>query len=78
MKKIILCTALAVAIGTPIFAQEKTAEDPVVMTIAGKDIPLSEFLFIAQKDSGVDLMNKKSLENYVTLFKNKRKPFRKS
>ena len=48
MKKIILCTALAVAIGTPIFAQEKTAEDPVVMTIAGKDIPLSEFLFIAQ------------------------------
>ena len=42
MKKIILCTALAVAIGTPIFAQEKTAEDPVVMTIAGKDIPLSD------------------------------------
>ena len=34
MKKIILCTALAVAIGTPIFTQEKTAEDPVVMTIA--------------------------------------------
>ena len=70
MKKIILCTALAVAICTPIFAQKKTAEDPTVMTIAGKEIPLSEFLFIAQKDSGVDLTNKKSLENYVTLFKN--------
>lgn len=70
MKKIIFCTALAAAICMPTFAQKKAAEDPTVMTIAGKDIPLSEFLFIAQKDSGVDLTNKKSLENYVTLFKN--------
>lgn len=51
-----------------IHAQEK--EDPVVMTIAGKDIPLSEFLFLAQKDEGVNLSDKKSLENYVELFKN--------
>jgi peptidyl-prolyl cis-trans isomerase SurA len=49
-------------------AQDKV--DPVVMTIAGKDIPLSEFLFLAQKDTSVDLLNKKSLENYVELFKN--------
>ncbi|MDR3261138.1 MAG: peptidylprolyl isomerase [Tannerella sp.] len=40
------------------------------MTVAEKEIPLSEFLFLAQKDSSVDLLNKKSLENYVTLFKN--------
>ena len=33
------------------------------MTVAGKDIPVSEFLFIAQKDSGVDLNNKKSLDD---------------
>ncbi|MDR3262545.1 MAG: peptidylprolyl isomerase, partial [Tannerella sp.] len=51
------------------FAYSKES-DPVVMTVAGKEIPLSEFLFLAQKDSSVDLLNKKSLENYVTLFKN--------
>lgn len=51
-----------------IYSQKK--EDPVVMTIAGKDIPLSEFIFLAQKDEGVNLLDKKSLENYVELFKN--------
>ena len=45
MKKIILYTALAATICTPTFAQKKAAEDPTVMTIAGKDIPLSEFLY---------------------------------
>jgi peptidyl-prolyl cis-trans isomerase SurA len=52
------------------FAYSQEKKDPVVMTVAGKEIPLSEFLFLAQKDSSVDLLNKKSLENYVTLFKN--------
>ena len=51
-------------------SKDKGKEDPVVMTIAGKEIPLSEFLFLAQKDSSVDLKDRKSLENYVTLFKN--------
>ncbi|MDR0349257.1 MAG: peptidylprolyl isomerase [Tannerella sp.] len=51
-----------------VYSQEK--EDPVVMTIADKEIPLSEFLFLAQKDEGVNLLDKKSLENYVELFKN--------
>jgi peptidyl-prolyl cis-trans isomerase SurA len=52
------------------YSKEKVKEDPVVMTIAEKGIPLSEFLFLAQKDSSVDLLNKNSLDNYVTLFKN--------
>ncbi len=70
MKKIYLWTVLSTVICMTVFSQEKTVEDPVVMTIAGKGIPLSEFLFIAQKDSGVDLTDKKSLENYVSLFRN--------
>jgi peptidyl-prolyl cis-trans isomerase SurA len=49
-------------------AQDK--DNPVVMTVAGKDIPLSEFLFLAQKDTTVDLLDRKSLANYVELFKN--------
>jgi peptidyl-prolyl cis-trans isomerase SurA len=40
------------------------------MTVDGKDIPLSEFLFLAQKDASVNLLDKKSLTNYVELFKN--------
>ncbi|MDR1408164.1 MAG: peptidylprolyl isomerase [Tannerella sp.] len=40
------------------------------MTVAGKDILLSEFLFLAQKDTTVNLLDGKSLENYVELFKN--------
>jgi peptidyl-prolyl cis-trans isomerase SurA len=51
-----------------VYSQEK--DDPVVMTIAEKKVPLSEFLFLAQKDSSVNLLDKKSLENYVELFKN--------
>lgn len=51
-----------------IYSQQK--EDPIVMTIAGKEVPLSEFLFLAQKDEGVNLSDKKSLENYVEMFKN--------
>ena len=52
------------------FAAAQQSEDPTVMTVADIEVPLSEFLFLAQKDSEVDLLNKKSLENYVELFKN--------
>lgn len=51
-----------------VYSQKK--EDPIVMTVAGKEIPLSEFIFLAQKDEGVNLLEKKSLDNYVDLFKN--------
>jgi peptidyl-prolyl cis-trans isomerase SurA len=52
------------------FAYAQQNEDPTVMTVAGTEVPLSEFLFLAQKDSEVNLLDKKSLENYVELFKN--------
>ncbi|MDR1879900.1 MAG: peptidylprolyl isomerase [Tannerellaceae bacterium] len=48
----------------------KGADDPVIMTVAGKQIPLSEFLFIAGKNNEVDLSDAKSAKEYVELFKN--------
>lgn len=48
----------------------QTAADSVVMTVAGKQIPLSEFTFIAEKNSEVNLSDNKSVKAYVELFKN--------
>lgn len=67
MKKIVMLL-VSVAMVTTMKAKDKN--DPVIMTIAGKEIPLSEFIFIAKKDNSVDLNDKKSVENYVELFKN--------
>jgi len=67
MRKILVLILLGLNFYS-VYSQEK--EDPVVMTVAGKDVLLSEFLFLAQKDEGVNLLDKKSLENYVELFKN--------
>lgn len=44
--------------------------DSVIMTVAGKEVLLSEFLYMAAKNNEVDLSNKKSLDAYVELFKN--------
>ena len=44
--------------------------DSVVMTVAGKQVPVSEFVFIAEKNGEVDLSDKKSVKDYVELFKN--------
>ncbi|MDR2681034.1 MAG: peptidyl-prolyl cis-trans isomerase [Tannerella sp.] len=66
MKKIgMLFVALVLV--TTIEAKEK--KDPVVMTVAGKEIPLSEFIYMARKDNSVDLNDKKSVDHYVELFK---------
>ncbi len=66
MKKIAMLLIGVVAM-TTIEAKEK--KDPVVMTVAGKEIFLSEFLFFAKKDGHVDLKDKKSVKEYVELFK---------
>jgi len=52
-------------------AYSQTNNDSIiVMTIGDIEVPLSEFLFIAQKDdSGVNLLDKKSRDNYIELFK---------
>jgi peptidyl-prolyl cis-trans isomerase SurA len=67
MRKIVLLLISTVMI-TVTEAREK--KNPIVMTVAGKEIPLSEFIFIAKKDNSVDLIDKKSVEKYVELFKN--------
>ena len=46
------------------------ASDSVVMTVAGKQVPLSEFIFIAEKNGEIDLSSTKSVKSYVELFKN--------
>jgi peptidyl-prolyl cis-trans isomerase SurA len=52
------------------FAYSQKNVDPIVMTVGDIEVPLSEFLFIAQKDdSGVNLLDKKSRDNYIELFK---------
>jgi len=51
------------------FAYSQQNNDPTIMTVGEKKVPLSEFLFLAKKDSNVNLLNKKSLQNYVELFK---------
>lgn len=47
----------------------QTSVDPVVMTVAGKDVPLSEFVYIAGKTSEVNLSDSASLCSYLELFK---------
>ena len=66
MKKVVMLLVSVVMIAT---MEAKEKNDPIVMTVAGKDIPLSEFIYIAKKDNSVDLKNKKSLNNYIELFK---------
>ena len=52
------------------FAHSQNNDSIIVMTVGDIKVPLSEFLFIAQKDdSGVNLLDKKSRENYIELFK---------
>ena len=67
MRKIVLLLVTAVMISA---IEAKSKKDPVIMTVAGKDILLSEFLFIAKRDNKVDFNNKKSVDEYVELYKN--------
>lgn len=51
-------------------ANAQVLPDSVVMTVAGKEVSLSEFLFIAKKNNELNLKDKESMDNYVELFKN--------
>jgi len=66
MKKIVMLLVSLVMITT---MEAKDKKDPVVMTVLGKDIPLSEFIFFAKKDNSIDFNNKKSVDDYVEIFK---------
>ncbi|NLI73068.1 MAG: hypothetical protein GX361_10140 [Bacteroidales bacterium] len=65
MKKyFVSIVALLVAI-TVLSAQQS---DPTLMIINGKNIPLSEFEYIYNKNNTSNVVDKKSLEEYVDLF----------
>lgn len=72
MKRGILRTniVLLLCLGVFLAGKAKNLPDSVIMTVAGKEIPLSEFIFIAKKNGEADFSNKKSLEEYMELFKN--------
>ena len=50
--------------------EARNAADSVVMTVAGKPVLIDEFVFMAKKNGEVNLADRKSLENYVELYKN--------
>ena len=52
------------------FAYSQKKDDPIVMTVGELEVPLSEFLYLAKTDNEVNLLNKKSLANYVERIKN--------
>ncbi len=66
MKKILLLSFIFVCF----YGKAQTPKDSVVMTIAGKDIPIAEFEYIARKNNGVNFSDEKSVKEYVELFKN--------
>jgi peptidyl-prolyl cis-trans isomerase SurA len=61
-----------VSLGLILIAGSLAAQspDPVVMKINGKDVIKSEFEYIYNKNNGEDAIDKRSLDEYVTLFKN--------
>ena len=69
MKKQIL-SFVSILFSTLLIAQNNTANDPVVMTVNGKDVKKSEFEYTYKKNNTDDSIDKKSLAEYVELFKN--------
>ena len=66
MKNLLL--SLGVCVGLSTYAQ--AMPDSVAMIVNGKPVPLTEFVFIAKKNAEVNLTDKRSVKNYVELFKN--------
>ena len=67
MKKLIIAAFCAVVPFSVILAQ---SSDPVIMTVAGVDVPRSEFEYSYNKNNTDGVIDKKSVEEYVDLFIN--------
>ena len=67
MKKLIITAFCAVVPFSAILAQ---SSDPVIMTVAGVDVPRSEFEYSYNKNNTDGVIDKKSVEEYVDLFIN--------
>ena len=52
------------------FAIIAQTNDPVVMKINGKDVKMSEFEYIYNKNNNEDAIDRRTLDEYVTLFRN--------
>ena len=65
MRKIVLFLALVSSIMA--FSQ---VSDPVIMTINGVPVPRSEFEYSYNKNNGTDVIDKKTVDEYVDLFIN--------
>ena len=66
MKKHLIFSALLLSSMT-VWAQ---ATDPIIMTVAGVDVPRSEFEYSFNKNNTDGVIDKKSVEEYVDLFIN--------
>ncbi len=68
MKKLIaFCFILGF---TTLLSASNSTEDPTLMTINGKNISLSEFEYIYNKNNSNNVIDKKTLSEYVDLFVN--------
>ncbi len=67
MKKTFLFFSIYLFCFTAIFAQ---SDNPTVMTINGNDVPLSEFEYIYNKNNTNNVIDKKTLDEYVDMFVN--------
>ncbi len=65
-KKHLMLAALAVAAFATV-AAKKSGDDPVVMTVNGHDVPLSEFQYLYQKNN-TQQAEQQPLEQYVDMF----------
>jgi len=69
MKKIFLATLLAAG-AQCVTAQSQQNADPVVMTVNGEPVYLSEFEYSYNKNNTEGVIDKKSVDEYVDLFLN--------
>ncbi|MDR3060793.1 MAG: peptidylprolyl isomerase, partial [Dysgonamonadaceae bacterium] len=69
MKKQVLSFIL-ILFSALLIAQNNQVNDPVIMNVNGKDIRKSEFEYIYRKNNTEEAIDKKSLEEYLELFKN--------
>lgn len=69
MKKTLLPLVL-LSFGLSYNLHAQGGDNPVLMTIAGRDVHLSEFLNIYNKNNNTQVVEKKSKEEYVDLFIN--------
>ena len=67
MRRISILTLLLIAIG---MNSAKAQSDPIVMTIAGENVPRSEFEYNYNKNNSEGVIDKKTVDEYVELFIN--------